>query len=208
MPLVLSMWRDMPGTPSEGDVQETSHTDVQATSWLRSSQCGGEVALLWAPHPIKGGRVLTREDSNTWWPSWGAISKPTPGPACYCRQLQSRESPASLKELGSRAQTVRGGEPNKLPLPPAPPVRWHSKSPWPELLSGDWDSGAQDHHPNHLLKPRVVNLWEGGPMWLVWSVSKNPATRHFVCARLYMKPTQSSDQSLVYMIPNIPTSPA
>lgn len=32
MPLVLSMWRDMPGTPSEGDVQETSHTDVQGTS--------------------------------------------------------------------------------------------------------------------------------------------------------------------------------
>ncbi|KAI3376819.1 hypothetical protein L3Q82_000394 [Scortum barcoo] len=59
--------------------------------------------------------VHQRVNSNTWRLSWGAISKPTPAR----RQLtlgNSRvvEGPAPLKELGSRAQAMRGGEPDYL----------------------------------------------------------------------------------------------
>ncbi|KAK5600740.1 hypothetical protein CRENBAI_010866 [Crenichthys baileyi] len=39
--------------------------------------------------------------------SWGATSKPTPARHLF-QQATPEESPASLKEMGSRAQAVRG----------------------------------------------------------------------------------------------------
>ncbi|KAI3356424.1 hypothetical protein L3Q82_017641, partial [Scortum barcoo] len=53
---------------------------------------------------------FTGVNSNTWRLSWGAISKPTPArrrsPLGNSRVV---EGPAPLKELGSRAQAMRGG---------------------------------------------------------------------------------------------------
>ncbi|MED6270604.1 hypothetical protein CHARACLAT_012099 [Characodon lateralis] len=48
-----SQW-DMPGTPPEEGIRETSGIDAQATS-TGSSRCGGAAALLRAPHPISKG---------------------------------------------------------------------------------------------------------------------------------------------------------
>ncbi|MED6262632.1 hypothetical protein ATANTOWER_023101 [Ataeniobius toweri] len=47
IPWASSRW-DMPGTSSEGGVQQASAIDAQATS-TGSSRCGGALALLQAP---------------------------------------------------------------------------------------------------------------------------------------------------------------
>ncbi|KAI3363812.1 hypothetical protein L3Q82_001415 [Scortum barcoo] len=54
-------------------------------------------------------------NSNTWRLSWGAMSKPTPARRpLTLGNSRVVEGPAPLKELGSRAQAMRGGEPNYL----------------------------------------------------------------------------------------------
>ncbi|KAI3361876.1 hypothetical protein L3Q82_002210 [Scortum barcoo] len=65
------------------------------------------------PQPDGAGKAtlsFTGVNSNTWRLSWGAISKPTPAsPPLTLGNSRVVEGPAPLKELGSRAQAVRGG---------------------------------------------------------------------------------------------------
>ncbi|KAI3370869.1 hypothetical protein L3Q82_007386 [Scortum barcoo] len=63
---------------------------------------------------------FTGVNSNTWRLSWGAISKPTPATPPLTLGNNSRvvEGPAPLKELGSRAQAMRGGIGSSRPPPP------------------------------------------------------------------------------------------
>ncbi|KAI3365227.1 hypothetical protein L3Q82_010322, partial [Scortum barcoo] len=65
------------------------------------------------PQPEGAGKRPSRShgvNSNTWRLSWGAISKPTPAwPPLTLGNSRVVEGPAPLKELGSRAQAMRGG---------------------------------------------------------------------------------------------------
>ncbi|KAI3372780.1 hypothetical protein L3Q82_023242 [Scortum barcoo] len=99
------------------------------------------------PNPKAQGSdpLVHRVNSNTWRLSWGAISKPTPAsPPLTLGNSRVVEGPAPLKELGSRAQAMRGGIGSSRP----PPL---------------------DCYPNHIAPAphgpslRVVSLLEGGP---------------------------------------------
>lgn len=144
MTLVHPMWQDMPRIPSEGDVQGPPRTDAQVTS-AGPSQCGGAVALLWALHLNQGELQHVATELGSY------------KQAHTSSHLASQATPASLKELASRAQTVRGSEPNNL-----------------ESLSWDWVIGARDRSPNHFLKPPA-----GGDPMGRWA-----HVAHLVCTRL------------------------
>ncbi|KAI3358342.1 hypothetical protein L3Q82_014779 [Scortum barcoo] len=86
---------------------------------------------------------FTGVNSNTWRLSWEPLSKPTPA-AAHPGQLQSAvEGPAPLKELGSRAQAMRGGIGSSRPPPRLLPKPHCTCPSWTFL--------------------RVVSLLEGGP---------------------------------------------
>ncbi|KAI3369195.1 hypothetical protein L3Q82_026150, partial [Scortum barcoo] len=104
------------------------------------------------PQPEGAGKrplSFTGVNSNTWRLSWGAISKPTPAsPPLTLGNSRVVEGPAPLKELGSRAQAMRG-----------------------EFWSRDWVVEAPAttatqttlHRPLMDLPAWVVSLLEGGP---------------------------------------------
>ncbi|KAI3370727.1 hypothetical protein L3Q82_007106 [Scortum barcoo] len=104
------------------------------------------------PQPEGAGKrpsLFTGVNSNTWRLSWGAISKPTPARRQPLTLGNSRvvEGPAPLKELGSRAQAMRGG-----------------------IGSSEAPRHDDDCYPNHIAPAPhgsfpawVVSLLEGGP---------------------------------------------
>ncbi|KAI3369233.1 hypothetical protein L3Q82_007779 [Scortum barcoo] len=121
---------------------EGSARRSQQTLTIRLGLPGHKQQQETYPQPEGAGKrplCFTGVNSNTWQLSWGAISKPTPARRpLTLGNSRVVEGPAPLKELGSRAQAMRGGPlPRLLPKP-------HCTGPsWTFL--------------------RVVSLLEGGP---------------------------------------------
>ncbi|KAI3351122.1 hypothetical protein L3Q82_005686 [Scortum barcoo] len=131
-------------------------------------------------------------NSNTWWLSWGAISKQahTSSPPLTLDNSRVVEGPAPLKKLCSRAQAMLGGEPDYLSLAGTsqPPTRAQAPFPPSEVTFhlpiarvlvqglGHVEAPAPRHdcYPNHIAPAPHGSSCGGEP-----TGRHGPTRRHF-----------------------------